>query len=325
MNVLFVTSTRIGDAVLSTGLLDHVIRTRPGARITVACGPAAAGLFAGVPGLARVIAMPKRRYGLHWFDLWRRVAATPWSLVVDLRGSALAWVLLAGERRVYRTSDALVHRVRQLSDLFALPEPAAPRLWTLPAHDAAAAALIPGGAYDGRPILAIGPTANWIGKQWPAERFVALAERLTGPAGILPGARIAVYGGPGERAAAEPLLAAIPPDRRIDLVGTVDLLTAYACLQRCALYVGNDSGLMHMAAAAGIPTLGLFGPSRDEHYAPWDGSGGAKAAVARASSYDSIFPPGYDWRNTGTLMGGLSVERAAAAAEALWRRTREAT
>jgi ADP-heptose:LPS heptosyltransferase len=317
LNVLFVTSTRIGDAVLSTGLLDHVIRTRPGARVTVACGPAAAGLFAGVPGLARVIAMPKQRYGLHWFDLWRQVAPTAWSLVVDLRGSALAWGLLARERRVYRTSDALVHRLRQLSDLFALPEPAAPRLWTLPAHEDAAGKLIP----PGGPVLALGPTANWIGKQWPAENFVALLERLTGPNGILPGARVALFGGPGERAAAESVLAAIPAERRIDLVGTVDLLTAYAALKRSALYVGNDSGLMHMAAAAGIPTLGLFGPSRDEHYAPW----GAKAAVVRAVPYDKIFPPGYDWRNTGTLMDSLSVESAAAAAEDLWRRCGETT
>lgn len=317
MNVLFVTSTRIGDAVLSTGLLDHILRTRPGARVTVACGPAAAGLFAGLPGLVRVIAMPKRRYGGHWFDLWRQVAPTAWSLVVDLRGSALAWSLLARERRVYRTPDALVHRVRQLSDLFALPAPAAPRLWTLPVHEQAAAQLIP----PGGPVLALGPTANWIGKQWPAERFVGLIERLTAPAGILPGARVALFGGPGERAAAEPVLAAIPAARRIDLIGSVDLLTAYAGLKRSALYVGNDSGLMHMAAAAGIPTLGLFGPSRDEHYAPW----GPKAAVVRAVPYDKIFPPGYDWRNTGTLMGSLSVESAAAAAEDLWRRCRETT
>ncbi|MFN4283899.1 MAG: glycosyltransferase family 9 protein [Alphaproteobacteria bacterium] len=315
MNVLFVTSTRIGDAVLSTGLLDHVIRSRPGARITVACGPAAAGLFSGVPGLARVIAIPKRPYGLHWLDLWRQVAPTVWSLVLDLRGSALGWTLLARERRVYRTPDTPVHRVRQLSDALGLREPAAPRLWTLPEHEAAAARLIP----EGGPVLAIGPTANWRGKEWPAEHFVALIARLTGPQGVLPGARVAVFGGPGERAAALAVLAAIPEARRIDLVGTVDLLTAYACLKRAALYVGNDSGLMHMAAAAGAPTLGLFGPSRDEHYSPW----GPKCAVARAVPYDNIFPPGYDWRTTGTLMGSLPVESVAAAAEALWRRSQE--
>ncbi|HEY4135773.1 MAG TPA: glycosyltransferase family 9 protein [Alphaproteobacteria bacterium] len=313
MNVLFVTSTRIGDAVLSTGLLDHVIRTRPGARITVACGPAAAGLFGAVPGLERVIAMPKRKYGLHWFDLWRQVVPTAWSLVVDLRGSAIAYVLLAGERRVYRTPNTPQHRVRQLSDLFRLATPAAPRLWTAPIHDEAAAKLIPAGG----PVLALGPTANWRGKQWRAGHFVGLVERLTGPGGILPGARVAVFGGPGEREAAQPVLDAIPDARRIDLVGTVDLLTAYAALRRCALYVGNDSGLMHMAAAAGIPTLGLFGPSRDEHYAPW----GEKAAVVRtAIPYDKLFPPGYDHRTTDTQMDSLSVESAAAAAESLWRR-----
>ncbi|MCZ6745098.1 MAG: glycosyltransferase family 9 protein, partial [Alphaproteobacteria bacterium] len=45
MNILFITSTRIGDAVLSTGILDHLICQFPDARITVACGPEAAPLF----------------------------------------------------------------------------------------------------------------------------------------------------------------------------------------------------------------------------------------------------------------------------------------
>jgi ADP-heptose:LPS heptosyltransferase len=54
----------------------------------------------------------------------------------------------------------------------------------------------------------------------------------------------------------------------IDLCGRLSLPEAAACLQRCALFVGNDSGLMHLAAAAGSPTLGLFGPSRADEYAP---------------------------------------------------------
>ena len=57
--------------------------------------------------------------------------------------------------------------------------------------------------------------------------------------------------------------------RLIDLVGKADLLTAYACLKRASLFIGNDSGLMHLAAAAGCPTVGLFGPSDDRLYAPW--------------------------------------------------------
>ena len=66
-----------------------------------------------------------------------------------------------------------------------------------------------------------------------------------------------------ERDAARPLLDAVPPGRLVDLVGTIDLPTAHACLGRCAFYLGNDSGLMHIAAASGTPTLGLFGPSSE--------------------------------------------------------------
>jgi heptosyltransferase-3 len=101
-------------------------------------------------------------------------------------------------------------------------------------------------------------------------------------------------------------------------VGRTGLTAAIACLRRCTLFIGNDSGLMHMAAAAGAPTLGLFGPSRDEHYAPW----GPKAALVRTvESYDELVgAPGYDHKTTGTLMDGLSVDAAEDAAIKLWRR-----
>jgi ADP-heptose:LPS heptosyltransferase len=132
---------------------------------------------------------------------------------------------------------------------------------------------------------------------------------------------VAVFGGPAERATAEPVLRAIPPERRIDLVGTAELPVVAACLKRCTLYVGNDSGLMHMAVAAGIPTLGLFGPGNEERYGP---SGPRGAVVRTPLTPEQLMPPGFDHRNTGTLMGSLSVDAVAAAASELYIRTREA-
>src|SRR5207248_9162653 len=90
MHILFVTATRIGDAVLSTGLLSHLIQRFPRARLTVAAGPVSAPLFEAVPGLERLLIVRKRRGGLHWPALYARVVARRWDLVVDLRGSALA-------------------------------------------------------------------------------------------------------------------------------------------------------------------------------------------------------------------------------------------
>jgi ADP-heptose:LPS heptosyltransferase len=119
-----------------------------------------------------------------------------------------------------------------------------------------------------------------------------------------------------EREKAEPLLAVIPNDRCIDLVGKIDLLTAAAVLRRCAMFIGNDTGLMHIAAAADTPTLGLFGPSPVVQYAPW----GRRAAYVRSTdSPDVMFGPGFDHRTTDTLMDGLSVDAAEAAAAELWR------
>jgi ADP-heptose:LPS heptosyltransferase len=310
MEILFVTATRIGDAVLSTGLLSYLIETHRGARLTIATGPLPAPLFRSVPGLRRVVVVDKWAWSLHWAALYAAVAARRWDLVVDLRGSALAWLLWAGARKVMAKGDPNEHRVRQLGRLFDLDPPPSPRLWTAPSHDRAALALIPAGG----PVVAIGPAANWRGKVWRAERFAALAERLVAADGVWPGARVAVLAAGHERAQAAPMLAAIPAGSAIDLVGRVDLPTAAAVLRRCALFIGNDTGLMHLAAAAGTPTLGLFGPSPVAQYAPW---GERTLWVRSAEAPAAMFGPGFDHRTTGTLMDGLSVDAVEAAARRL--------
>jgi ADP-heptose:LPS heptosyltransferase len=314
MRLLFITATRIGDAVLTTGLLDRLCRAHPGIGVTVACGAPAAPLFRALPELERVIVLDKRRWGLHWLGLWSQVVDKRWDIVVDLRRTGLPQFLRKDRR--YRAPKPVPgrHRVVELAAAIDAVDPPAPRLWLGADDRAKAQALIPGAGL----VLAVGPAANWRGKQWRAERFAELVSRLTAPGGILPGARVAVFAARAERDQAEAVLAAVPADRRIDLVGKVDLPVAGACLERCALFVGNDSGLMHLAAASGVPTLGLFGPSPDDRYAPW----GPRTSVVRTrQSYrELVEAPGFDHRATGTLMDGLSVDMATNAAEALWHR-----
>jgi ADP-heptose:LPS heptosyltransferase len=315
MRILFVTSTRIGDAVLSTGLLDHLVRTHRGAAVTVVCGPLAAPLFEAVPGLERVIVLEKKRYSRHWLDFLGQTVGTVWDIVIDIRGSAATMALLRKKRHAYYTDRAPIHRVVKLSNLLGLEYPAAPRLWTGAVHEEEAATLVPGGG----PVLAIGPTANWPCKEWAVENFIELAERLTAPGGPLPEARIMVLGAPEERETALPLIKAFDPARVIEVFGGVSLLGAFACLKRADFYVGNDSGVMHMAAAAGIPTLGLFGPTQDQHYAPF----GDKCAFVRTpEAYEELVPPRELTRKLGSLMGGLTVDAVQAATLDLLNRTR---
>ncbi len=320
MRVLFITANRLGDAILSTGLLAAAVARDPLVKFTIVCGPAAAGLFqpSAMPNLERLIVLHKRPWAGHWWDLWKQVATTRWSMVVDLRGSVISQFLMAYRRRVFLGGgNPNQHRLISLARVLKLPVPVAPRIWIGEANQRRAAKLWP----EAGPVLAIGPTANWGGKIWPGERFAELAARLTAPDGILPGARIAVFGGPGEEALAAPALAALPPERSINLIGKLDLLDLAAALQRCALYIGNDSGLMHLAAAVGVPTLGLFGPSRADVYGPW---GQNTASVRTDLDYDAIVQsPGYDYRKHDSHMLTLSVDKAQRAAETLWRQSRE--
>ncbi|MDG2285252.1 MAG: glycosyltransferase family 9 protein [Alphaproteobacteria bacterium] len=319
MRILFISSSRLGDAILSTGLLHHLVERYPEARFTVACGPVAASLFEAVPRLERLIYMRKGPLMAHWRALLAATITKRWFMVVDVRGSATVYVLPTTRRHVYARRDRDAHRVEDMRHILDLAEPAAPRIWLGPAHQAFAdqALGVGKGAQAHAPLLVLGPTANWDAKIWPSERFAALAQALTASHGVLAGARVAVVGGPGERDMAAPLLDAIPAERLVDLMEAAVLDTA-AVIARASLYVGNDSGLMHLAAASGAPTLGLFGPTRDENYAPW----GPHCAVVRTqATFDELrADPNYCPRPDAGLMDGLAVETVVGAAETLLAR-----
>ncbi len=272
--ILYIAPSRLGDAVLASGLVRSLVDKVPGARFTIAASALTAPLFRQVPGLDQIIIMEKRPLGLHWLALWNRVRSKHWGLIVDLRGSGISGLLRRSKRAVHRKGGVAANKVIEAARLLKLEDaPPSPFLYTSEEIEARAEALTAG---EG-PILAMAPAANWIGKTWPAERFASLARDLLAPDGPLAGGRVMVVGSLDDRAAGEPVKATVSRTRRIDLVGREDLLVVYACLKRARLFIGNDSGVMHIAAAAGVPTLGLFGPSDESLYGPW----GADACAVR--------------------------------------------
>ena len=311
MRLLFITSNRLGDAVLSTSVLRHYVETYPGIKVTVACGPVAAPIFEAVPGLERLIEMPKQKRGGHWWKLWKSVAFRWWDIIVDLRGSATAYVLPGKTRVVLPGNDDEMHRVEQLGQLIGVDPAPEPFVWTAPEHENRASEILPD---DGRLLLVVGPSANWIGKTWRPERFAEAIAELRAVGGPLEDANVLLVGAPNERAASEPVIASIPENRRTEIFGTEHLLTVMACLRRASLYLGNDSGLMHMAAATGNPTIGLFGPSRDEHYRPYSKWG---RAVRTDWSYDKIIENRSSPLSKEVLMDTLPVEKVVSATRVL--------
>lgn len=314
MKLLFITSSRIGDAILSTGVLNHMIQKHPGIEVTVAAAPLTLPLFEGVPHLSRLIAVEKKSFSRHWFDLWKTCRHERWDIIIDIRGSLVSYFLKTPQRYIWTSSRSIDHRVDQIGRLIGMVPPPSPYLWLREADIQKAQSLISGDA----PVLALAPAANWIGKQWPASSFAKLVDQFLKDHK----AKIAVFAAPHERFMIQPVVDAIPQDKRIDLVGSLSLLEVAACIKQCQVFVGNDSGLMHMAAAIGTPTIGLFGPSDHQRYAPYCAPKNPIHRVVRIpeSLEDLKKIPDFAFDAPRTFMGSLRPEVVYQELEEMWKK-----
>lgn len=303
---LFITNTRIGDAILTTGLIEALHAEDPEVSWTVVAGPVAAPLFAETPFVERVVQLTKLRLSVHWVLLWTRLVTTRWDTVIDLRGSAISR-LLPARRRFIRRSIRADHRHKVIQAAAVIgreASPPSPRLHVGQTTRAAMLARLPAA-----PLLALSPSANRVGKTWPLDRFIALLDGLTSPGGALDGWAVAVLGGPDEAAGARSLIEALPGRDIRDVTGEALLPTA-ALLEQARLFVGNDSGLMHMAAAMGCPVVALFGPTDERLYGPWTRHRRIVRAEAEVVTFGST---SRTVSETESQMLGITVEQAVAA------------
>ena len=313
--MLFITANRLGDAVLSTGILSALIERYPGLQVTVACGALPAPLFEACPAVMEIIRLVKSPYAGHWRRLWRHVVPTRWDIVIDLRQSAVSRLILARKRFIWKKHRLRVHKVTELAAVTGLLPLPSPRLWHSPENLAQAETLVP----RDRPILALAPGANSVGKKWPAERYAAAASLILGDDGFLAGGKVLLLGDARDGNEAAAIAEALGPRRVIDLTGKLDIALTAACLTRADFYIGNDSGVTHIAAAAGVPTLALFGPGVAWKYRPW-GEHAAYLSRADDPARDFDLCRNGDDQAAVDLMRRLTVEDVVAGAEALWQK-----
>lgn len=189
-----------------------------------------------------------------------------YDLIVDLRTDGLA-CLLGGKARMtrWRSRGTARHAVQQHMSVIASLQPkgAIPetKIWLDKALRRDARKRL-AGLPEGR-CLALAPGAKWSGKIWPPEHYrdlvIALRDEFSA---------VMLLGGAEDVALASRVARDVPL-ACADLCGRTDLLQAAALLERAHAFVGNDSGLGHIAAAVGTPTLTVFGPGQPQRYHPW--------------------------------------------------------
>jgi ADP-heptose:LPS heptosyltransferase len=260
MRILIITSARFADAVNCTGVIEQLRLQHRHARFTIACGASSGSLFAHFPNLERLVLIDKGNRDFRQFHVWRKLVTTSWDLSIDMRGSDITKFMLSSQRKII-TGDRAARQYKPLSSALGISPPPLPHIWTNPADHDEAERLLPNGA----PIIGLCPTAAEKRKIWPAERYAELFRRLSK---TIPGARAAVFASPSdsERYVCAEVVSALPG--AINLARNLAIPLLAACSNRLALLVGNDSGMPHISAAAGTPTLSLFTSPRSSNFAP---------------------------------------------------------
>jgi lipopolysaccharide heptosyltransferase II len=355
VNVLLVRLRLIGDVVFTTPILRALRRRFPDARLTYLVEPHAAPVVVGNPHLDEVVVASRPDApGRLAADLRlaRRLRARRYDLVLDLHGgprSALfAWATGAPRRIGYEVSGRgwmyteRVSRDRRLRPRHSVvnqwdlllplgfdppdPERDGTEMPVAPEAAAAAAAKLAAAGVDAdrHRVIVLHVSAGNPFRRWPATSFVELIDSLVRSGD---GRRVVVVSGPSEHEAARRIggeaRARLGP-RAHGVVDGVDLDLAElrALMDRAALFIGGDSGPLHVAGTSGVPIVGVYGPTLAARSAPWRPARFATESVealglACRPCDQRHCEPG-DFR----CLGSIAPARVAEAAERAMARTR---
>lgn len=249
-------------ALALAGLIRRLKDEIPNAKITLVTTRASAELFAEDDLIDTLQALDGTLFTLRSLKALSGLSRQTWGLCVDIGPSLVSRMIRAKTRFTLDANDHANPLTQICRALRIDKSGVAPQLRVSPRHEAHADVLVGGGA--GRPpLLVMAPGAAWIGRRWPTERFAVLATRLMRDDGPFAGHRLLIVGDEADRDTALALSMATPRAQVLELTGRLDLLTGYAALKHGAAFIGNDEIWLHLAAAAGIPAFGLFGPSSD--------------------------------------------------------------
>jgi lipopolysaccharide heptosyltransferase II len=276
----------IGDFVRCHSVVRLLRAQNPDRAVDIVSSTLCAPLADYMPGIRRTIVadLPRRRLGvaqqrqlagrlreaeygqaLVMSRKWK-AAIAPWLAGIPVR-TGFAGEFRFGLLNDVRFGERRLPRMIDQMGVLALPKDVPlPAEWPLPelkvpAHGVQTWLAQHRFAEQGRPIVALSPGAVGGGKAWPVAHYAELARALA-----MDGASVWILGGPSETASAKKI-AGVAGDRVRDLTGS-DLRNAILALAAADISVTNDSGLMHVAAAIGTPTVAIFGPTSPWHWKP---------------------------------------------------------
>ncbi len=281
--IVLIQTAFLGDAVLTTPLLTALKEHYPQASISVLCTPEIFEVFHRHPAVAELILYDKRGKEGSIKGLWRAIRALRQGRFDiafiphrSFKSALMGWLADIPRRIGFTSSQGrwlLTDRVpfqwgvhdadRNLALLRAVgATPGAGELWVRPEPEAQkriVQRLKAAGIQESDFLIGINAGSVWPTKRWLPEGFAAVADRAIRELG----ARVIFFGGPKDRDAALAVQAEME-EKALNWVGETNLSELIAGIARCQTFLTNDSGPMHIAVGARVPTVAIFGPTTRE-------------------------------------------------------------
>lgn len=271
MNILFITNNQLGDSILTSGVLNHYIKLYPNAKITLCAGEIALPLFSFIPNIIRLIPIRKKKYHLHWLQLYVQVFYINWDIIIDFKCSHIGHFLFKKKYIMVPSKNKYSSKISSYQHAFKLKHPPIPyfkqHILNIKTKDE---------AHLDPPYIFLSPVSQWKPKNWSIKKYAELMIRLTHSKSLFPYAKIIIAGTELEKPEIMTFFQ-YANDLHVHLLIGHTIIDVANVLSRASIFIGNDSGLMHLAASLDIPTVGLFGPTNDRVYGP----NGAKCIVVR--------------------------------------------
>jgi ADP-heptose:LPS heptosyltransferase len=304
--VLVIDHPNIGDTILKTGVFAYIYKKFPNTYFKFLTGEGNAVMYKYFPGKADVVRIKKYKDKRHLFQIYKEAKDVCWDLIITYSKTPIDWVLK--KRKTIRLpKENLDYRYRYFASVLGEDAPfLKPVIWTSKKEEKKAEDLLV--AAKGSKKIALSPIASHPTKTWPTEYFVELMHRLTdGKDALLPEAKIILLGSPQDVDKLKGFAKNFKKGQVVDLVGKADILTVYEVMRKCDLFVGNDSGVFHLAVAAGVPSAACFG-SFNPHtygYAPKLFPNAHQVIADYMKKYENKFRIGKKKRN----MRAISVDQ----------------
>ena len=161
MNILFIGPTRIGDTILASSIINFLIDQNKKSKFTVVTSPFSKDLYEKMPNLEKIIVINKKKYGLHWLNIWLSSIFKKWDLVVDLRSSIIAYLLFTKSRKIFKGNDNF-HKIIQFTNFLKTSKKISPLIWSDSIDEAESHNKI----RNEGPFIAVAPYSNWRQKDW---------------------------------------------------------------------------------------------------------------------------------------------------------------